>query len=214
MVEPGLRERKKARTRQAIRDAAVELFVARGYHETTISDIAERAEVSDRTFFSYFPSKESVLFADLKPAFDRLEEMLQAPDRTASALETMRSWLSEDLLAETSSPELDALIDDLLAADARPVEAKGLEFMARIQDTLTRAIAIDLDCDDADAMPAIVATAAIAALYRATRYADGTPIRSDDLTLAQFDRALDFIHGGLDTLAEKNPDSTDLNRPR
>ena len=209
MIEPGLRERKKARTRQTIRDAAVELFLARGYHETTISDIAERAEVSDRTFFSYFPSKESVLFADLKPAFDRLKETLEAPARTASALETMRSWLSKDLLAENSSPELDALIDDLLAADARPVEAKGLEFMARIQDTLTRAIANDLDCNDTDAMPAIVATAAIAALYRATRHADGTLIRSDDLTLAQFDRALDFIRGGLDSLAKQDPNSTD-----
>ncbi|UFN45177.1 TetR/AcrR family transcriptional regulator [Nocardioides okcheonensis] len=209
MTESGLRERKKARTRQAIRDAAVELFLTRGYHVTTISDIAERAEISDRTFFSYFPSKESVLFADLEPAFNRLEELLEAPARTAGALETMRSWLGGDLLAENSSPELDALIDDLLAADARPVEAKGLEFMARIQDTLTRAIAKDLDCADTDAMPAIVASAAIAALYRATRHADGTLIRSDEFTLAQFDRALDFIRGGLGGIAGQHSNSID-----
>lgn len=201
MDEQGLRERKKVRTRQAIRDAAVDLFLTRGYHETTIADIASRAEVSSRTFFSYFPSKESVLFADLEPAFGRLEVLLAEPDRTLSALECMRTWLGQDLLTQPNSPELDALIDDLIAADARPGATKGLEFMGRIHECMTRAIAVDLRCDETDAMPAIVASAAIAALYRATRHADGTPLHSDDLTLAQFDRALRFISGGLDGLA-------------
>jgi AcrR family transcriptional regulator len=208
MTEQGLRERKKARTRAAIRDAAVELFLSRGYHETTVSDIAERADVSGRTFFSYFPSKESVLFADLEPAFDRLESTLAATDRTATALETMRSWLRDDLLPHNLSPELDALINDLIAADARPVEAKGFEFMSRIQNSLMRALAADLDYEPTDAMPAIVAAAAIAALYRATRHADGTLIRSDELTLAQFDRALEFIRSGLaglDTVSSPGP---------
>jgi AcrR family transcriptional regulator len=57
-----LRDRKRARTRQAVVDAAVELFERNGYDETTVADIAAAAEIGARTFFSYFASKEEVLF--------------------------------------------------------------------------------------------------------------------------------------------------------
>ncbi len=59
-----LRERKRARTRQALIDAAVELFESHGYDETTVADIAARAEIGARTFFSHFSSKEELLFPD------------------------------------------------------------------------------------------------------------------------------------------------------
>lgn len=56
------RAEQKARTRQALIDAALELFAANGFDATTADEIAERAGVSPRTFFRYFPTKESVLF--------------------------------------------------------------------------------------------------------------------------------------------------------
>lgn len=60
----GLRERKKAKTRAAIRDHAMRLFEEQGYAATTVDQIAEAAEVSQSTFFRYFPSKEDVILID------------------------------------------------------------------------------------------------------------------------------------------------------
>ncbi|MDZ4233922.1 MAG: TetR family transcriptional regulator, partial [Dietzia sp.] len=60
----GLRERKKRRTREAVRLAAFELFQKNGYPNTTIEQIAEVADVSPRTFFRYFPNKAALLIPD------------------------------------------------------------------------------------------------------------------------------------------------------
>ena len=68
MNEPvGLRERKKARTRTAISEAAITLFLARGYDNVSVAEIAATAEVSKRTLFAYFPTKDDLVlhrFAD------------------------------------------------------------------------------------------------------------------------------------------------------
>jgi AcrR family transcriptional regulator len=63
LQEPNRRDRRTARTRQAIIDAAQELIEEQGYGHTTIDQIAERADVAPRTFFRHCPSKEAVLFA-------------------------------------------------------------------------------------------------------------------------------------------------------
>ncbi|MFE3173324.1 TetR/AcrR family transcriptional regulator [Amycolatopsis sp. NPDC059090] len=77
-----LRDRKRARTRQALIDAATDLFERNGYDETTIADIAAAAEIGTRTFFSYFASKEELVFPDAESRVQALLEALanRAPD--------------------------------------------------------------------------------------------------------------------------------------
>lgn len=76
----GRRERKRRETRKRIVEAATKLFLERGYDATTMNDIADTADVSRRSLFDYFATKEDVLFAnqeDFIPAL--VEEMQQRP---------------------------------------------------------------------------------------------------------------------------------------
>ena len=93
-TRPGLRERKKQQTRETIERVALKLFAERGFDETTVADIAEAADVSARTIFSYFDSKEDILFCEESSSFERLKEMLeQRPPGTTTA-DAMREFLS------------------------------------------------------------------------------------------------------------------------
>jgi AcrR family transcriptional regulator len=74
MLETGLRERKKLRARQQLIDAAFKLFTKRGFDETTVADVAAAVEMSPRTFFRYFESKEDVVLE----WFDRCGDALVA----------------------------------------------------------------------------------------------------------------------------------------
>src|SRR3954454_13672908 len=60
----GLRERKKRQTRDAIAAAAIELFRARGFESVTVAEVAAAANVSEKTVFNYFPTKEDLVFSN------------------------------------------------------------------------------------------------------------------------------------------------------
>lgn len=81
LKEPGLRERKRVATRQAIERAALDLSLGKGYENVTVDEIAEAADVSPRTFFNYFPSKEAAVVGHEPdgPAPEKVEEFLTAP---------------------------------------------------------------------------------------------------------------------------------------
>ena len=73
--EPGLRERKKERTRELIAETARRLFLERGFDDVPVAEVARAAEVSEKTVFNYFPTKEDLFYSRME-AFE--EELLEA----------------------------------------------------------------------------------------------------------------------------------------
>jgi AcrR family transcriptional regulator len=92
---PPLREEHKTRTRQALQEAALKLFATQGYDTTTIDDIAALAGVSTRTFFRYFPTKESVLFVQERRWGESFAQSFVRQPATSSDIEAIRDTLIE-----------------------------------------------------------------------------------------------------------------------
>ena len=85
-----LRERKKLATRRLLRSAALDLVSERGLTNVTVEDIAEAADVSPRTFFNYFPSKEAALFGGDPDRAATLRERVANKAIGKSALDALR----------------------------------------------------------------------------------------------------------------------------
>jgi AcrR family transcriptional regulator len=93
----GLRERKKRATREAIAAAAMELFKERGFDSVTVADVAAAADVSEKTVFNYFATKEELVF---QRGAARREELIEAVRRRppgVSVVQPFRDWTMEHL---------------------------------------------------------------------------------------------------------------------
>src|SRR5262245_48472587 len=104
----GLRERKKEQTRAALVEAAARLFAERGYDKTTVADIAAAADVSTRTFFSYFRAKEDVLFAGTDQRLRAIAEAFDAV-QAGSPLAAVHQILERVLAASDDLSSRDRL---------------------------------------------------------------------------------------------------------
>ncbi len=151
---PGLRERKKARTRAQIREHALSLFLEQGYEATTVQQIAESAEVSLSTLFRYFPTKaQLVLPFDLatliRAAFDSRGPADTVFDAIASALrssfeELLRSSedaASDSRAAYTLARARDALLGEATGAVGLLAELIGERWRRDPHDPLVQAAA-------------------------------------------------------------------------
>jgi AcrR family transcriptional regulator len=100
--EPGLRERKRVATRLAIERAALDLSLEKGYENVTVDEIADAADVSPRTFFNYFPSKEAAVIghAPEGPDPEKIEAFLEAPAKQP-ILDGIRDLLASFLDAKS-----------------------------------------------------------------------------------------------------------------
>ncbi len=176
LAEPhtGLRERKKLATRRSLRRHALDLVAQRGFAHVTVEDIAEAANVSPRTFFNSFPSKEAALFgADPERVAALREGVLhQAPGEPA--LDALRqAMVAEARVITRELGELGGDPQDMLrrmkAVRADPhLRAAQSAHMATFEGAVAEALAERLGTDPArDPYPALLASIA-GAVIRAT----------------------------------------------
>jgi AcrR family transcriptional regulator len=135
---PGLRERKKAKTRAAIRDHALRLIREQGYDATTVEQIADAAEVSPSTFFRYFPTKEDVVLQDdldllwINAYRDQPAELSPKAAMRAALHEAFANMSSEDMATLRQTMDLAAI---------PAIRARMLDEFARTTQVLATAIA-------------------------------------------------------------------------
>src|SRR2546423_2270335 len=138
---PGLREGHMDRPRAAIVDAALALFQEQGFTETTVDAIAERADVGRRTFFRYFPAKESVLFHDIDSQIQATIDSLAARPEDEPPFEALIRVLRDS--AGRFSADRDKRV--LLAKVAHECDNLLVHhravIMRRLEDTITAEIA-------------------------------------------------------------------------
>lgn len=92
-LAPQRRERKKRQTREALVEAALALFIAKGYEETTVREITDAVDVSERTFFRYFANKEDLALSFARDHTDALMRALAARPLTEPPLVALRNAL-------------------------------------------------------------------------------------------------------------------------
>jgi AcrR family transcriptional regulator len=202
----GLRERKKQRTREQIIEAAMGLFSERGYQATTIADIAAAADVAPRTFFSYFPSKEAVVFHNVDRDLDGLAATLRDRLPGETAFDALRRWI-DAMFEEWTAEEQETILRKRLCGEHEGLANFEGGVMARINELLLEAIANDLGESQDALRPRLVAAAAMAALTSLEGKDDeqskpGMPVDKAE-ALAVLDDAMLFLRGGIDALQHR-----------
>ena len=191
----GRRDRKKAETREALRWAALRLALENGYEQLTVEAITESADVSVRTFFNYFTSKDDALFAPDPDGAEALAVELAArpaDEAPVAALRAVFGQLAESFVGR--EPMWQARLE-LVRANPQlwPRMFAGFSAFERV---LTEAVARRTGCDpDVDLYPGIVAAAVVGAMRVAMAHWRAA---SDEASLADLlATAFDVLANGL-----------------
>lgn len=210
----GLRERKKRRMRQLLSDTATRMFVERGFEAVRVAEIAEACEVSEKTVFNYFPSKEALLL-------DRLDGTVEAvrsglADRSVAPVPAVLAILADELHVMTSmldrAEDPAALIERYRRVGALIRSTPALRaYQNSLTDQVTAVAAVILGeragLEPQAPEPQIAATALLglwAVQYRALgQYLDETrtPEQINQAVTADVRRAAALIEGGLGSLS-------------
>lgn len=198
-AEPGLRERKKQRTRRMLIEAAARLFDERGYEQTTIADIAAAVEVSPRTFFSYFPSKEDVLFADTAERMRAAVAAIEARRPDESLVDVLVRAFGEVAGSEAFTADLGSRPAEVrlrLLASVPALQAAALRRLLQAQDAIAevlhRSYPDELDRPAAAAVVGSLVGATVGATLASLRRGDGR-----DQVQAEFARAVEIAVRGI-----------------
>ena len=192
----GLRERKKHATRTAIHDGAMRLFAERGFAGTTIDQIAEAADVSRATVFSYYPTKEDIVFGEAPQAIETLAAAL-AETPEGGIVPAVRGWLRQ----LTGWLEPDLLLQRRLAREVPVVGARRVQIFRNVERVVAEALERELGPDQH-----LAARLAAASLIAALGVAEDTAAErmeqkrrplSDAEIEAFLDAAFTFAQAGM-----------------
>ena len=193
----GLRERKKLKTREALEQAALELFEMQGFDGTTIEEIVEACDVSPRTFFRYFPNKEALLLSDADEKCQLLVAGLLDRPATESPLRSIRESLVENLAGlEHDRPRM--LMQSRIMAETPSLRTYKIERQQSWEEAIFQALrtraAADQHSDRSTFELRLIASTAIAALRAAVE----TWLEDGGDVIALVDDAFARIAAGLD----------------
>ena len=188
----GLRERKKARTRAAIREHALRLFREQGYYATTVEQIAEAAEVSPSTFFRYFPTKEDVVLQD---DFDVLGmETFQSQPAEMSPVAAFRAAAMQ-MIGTLTPAEVERFRETTALTMTVPeVRARALDEFARTIEQIAEAVALRTGRSPDDFMVRNLAGAVVGVIMSATMPWEEMP--TEDM-FERIDTALANLEAGF-----------------
>jgi AcrR family transcriptional regulator len=196
----GLRERKKQQTRETIERVALRLFAERGYEHTTLAEIAEACNVSTRTIFSYFESKEEILFCDESRLYGELRDKLEQRPPGVTTIDALREFLgSFDMHDEKTM-----LRKQILSSD-ETLRRGERGRIARHEELIAASIARDLDAGPEDIRPPLVAASMITAFITVKdrlESGSGEPVTHEQ-AMAVIDEVLEFVRGGVEGLRDR-----------
>jgi AcrR family transcriptional regulator len=174
METPGLRERKKQRTRQLIVGTAARLFAERGYEHVAVTDVARAAEISEQTVYNYFPAKEHLVLDRDEALRGHLTQLIRTSPRDVSPAAAIRAE-ALGLVDEIRSMPEEQIRGGLgsLAAVSPAVRRLSLEMTDRHADAIAAVITETRGTD-----PALAKTQAIAIAWVFQTITDETGRRS------------------------------------
>lgn len=204
-AKPGLRERKKQRTRAAISDAAIELFLEHGFNQVSVAQVAEAAEVSKRTLFAYFPTKEDLVVHRLADHETESGRVVRDRPPGTDPLAALRGHFVDGLRERdpitglNDRPEVLRLTRMIM--DAPALRSRMEKFITSAEGALAMALQETADAPELMARLAsvqIVAVQWVLAQDNATRLANGEPadVRYEG-ALADAESAFALLENGL-----------------
>lgn len=198
----GLRERKKARTREAIIDAALDLFERNGYDNTTIEEIAAAAEVSPRTFFRYFDSKLELIMARAGSKRSDLGPLVADRPAGESLLDSLREILRSQLDAQMGDPLVLREMQVMLSTPSLRNMAR--EHFYEEEAGLAVMVARRLGLDEDDLTAHVIAGMIASALWATINcwIAEGADV---DRLWPMLDETFDILAEGCDKLPSAPP---------
>lgn len=194
----GLRERKKLQTRAAIVDAALELFERKGFEATTVEDIAAAADVSPRTFFRYFESKQDVVLAKTNEKRDGLSTLLAARPPEEPPLEALRRTIV-GVISEMLSSDDGALREMKVMMGTPELRNLALDHFHEHQDELAVALAGRMGVPPDSFSPGLLAGVVSTSLWATVNrwVAEGAdPARM----VPMIDEVFDLLASGFETV--------------